>query len=461
MRKFFQLLLQAVKGEETDYTKGNINRAIILLSVPMVLEMVMESLFLVADVFFVSRLGHEAVSILGLTESILMLMESIAIGLGMAATAIVARRIGEKDEEGARVGAIQAVILGFTLSIIIAGLGVYFSKEILSLMSGDEALAEYGQGYFSIMFGFNITLMMIFVLNSIFRGAGDAAIAMKILWIANGINIILDPCFIFGLGPFPELGLEGAAVATNIGRGTAVLLQLFVLFNGRSLIKVTFKNFKLHLTTIKKLLRLAITASFQFLISTASWVFMVKIISGFGSEAMAGYTIAFRVIVFTVLPSWGLAMAAATLVGQNLGAGEFDRAEKSVWKCAFYNMCFLAIVSLVFFIFARQFIMIFDQDPEVVKNGILALRIICLSYIFFAYGMVISQAFNGAGDTTTPTIINFVAFWIVQIPIAYGLAVTLNFGPSGVYWAIVISNCLSAIIGVIVFKKGKWKQVIV
>lgn len=459
IKKLIKHLGIALKGEVADFTVGNINKALFYLSVPMVLEMVMESLFLIVDVFWVAKLGTNAVATIGITESILMLMESIAIGLAMAITAIVARRIGEKDKEGAARSGIQGIFIGILASTIIAIVGFIYAKEILTLMGGEPELVIEGFKYTRTMLGFNITLMMIFLLNAVFRGAGDAKWAMYTLWIANIINIILDPMLIFGWGPFPELGLEGAAIATNIGRGAGVVFQLFILLNGMSLIRVGKRHLKLKWETISSILNIGATGCLQFLIGTASWIFMVRLISEFGSPALSGYTIAIRIIVFTILPSWGLANAAATLVGQNLGAKKPDRAETSVWRAAFANMLFLAIIGLIFFIFAKEFIQIFDTNPEVVKNGVMALRIICLGYVFYAFGMVIAQSFNGAGDTLTPTIINFACFWMLQIPLAWFLSQKLEMGPAGVYWAISICNSILAVLMIIFFRRGKWKQV--
>ena len=459
IKKLFKYIILAIKGKNVDLTNISINKALVLLAVPMMLEMVMESLFLIVDVYWVARLGQNAVATVGLTESVIMLMESMAIGIAMALTAMVARRIGEKDVEGAAKAAVTGVSLAVITSLIIAVLGFVFAKDILRLMGGEPELVEEGYKYTRTMLGFNITLMLIFVLNAIFRGTGDAKWAMYTLWLANIINLILDPCLIFGWGPFPELGLHGAAIATNIGRGTGALFQLFILFNGLTLIRFGWRHIKIHWETLKKIMRIASTGCLQFLIGTASWIFMVRFIAEFGSAALSGYTIAIRIIIFTILPSWGMANAAATLVGQNLGAKEPLRAEKSVWRAAFVNMVFLAIISVIFFIFAKEFILFFDDDPEVLKNGVMALRIICLGYVFYAFGMVIGQAFNGAGDTVTPTIINLFTFWLLQIPLAYILAFALDLGPAGVYWAISICNSILAVISILVFRKGKWKKI--
>jgi putative MATE family efflux protein len=461
MKKIFSLIALALKGSEEDLTKISINRAIILLAIPMILEMVMESLFAVVDIYFVGMISEEAIGVVGLTESVLMIVYSLAIGLMTAAMAMVSRRIGEKNPESASVVAVQAIAIAVFISAIIGFIGVYYAREILQLMGGSETLVKEGVGYTQIIFGTNVVIMLIFLLNGIFRGAGNAAIAMRILWLSNGLNILLDPLFIFGIGPFPELGVQGAAVATSIGRGTGVLVQLYVLFNGKSIIKITAKHLKIVWGIIGNIIRVASGSTIQFLIASASWLFIMRIISvNFSESVLAGYIISIRVIIFTILPSWGLANAAATLVGQNLGAQQPERAERSVWTSAFYNMLFLLSISIVFFTLARPIISIFSQNPEVIDAGITSLRIICAGYIFFAYGMVISQAFNGAGDTFTPTLINIVAFWMVQLPLAYFM-VEWGFGTKGVYWSIAIGESVLALICIYVFRLGRWKKVVV
>ncbi|MCP3933234.1 MAG: MATE family efflux transporter [Bacteroidetes bacterium] len=459
MDKVLKGIWDAMKGTEKDFTSGSINRAIFLLSVPMVLEMVMESLFAVVDVFFVSQISVNAVATVGLTEAVLTVIYSIAFGLSMAATAMVARRIGEEDPEKASVAAAQSIIIAVVISCILGVSGFLFAEDILRLMGGDETLIAEGVGYTKIMFASNLIIMLLFLMNGIFRGAGDANLAMWTLWISNGLNIILDPCFIFGIGPFPELGVTGAAVATTIGRGVGVLFQLFIFFKGTSLVKVAWGHFMIKWEVIRKLIKVSSGGAGQHLISSCSWVFLMRIVSLFGSEVVAGYTIAIRLIIFTILPSWGMANAAATLVGQNLGAGKPERAETSVWRSAFFNMGFLTLTGVFFFLFAENFIRFFHHEERVVQAGVVSLQIICLGFVFFSYGMVLSQAFNGAGDTRTPTIINLFCFWLVEIPLAYLLAVSLQFGPSGVYWAIAVSEALLAITAIIVFKKGKWKLV--
>lgn len=457
--KTLKTIWQAIKGEEYDYTTGSVNKAIVLLAIPMMLEMVMESFFAITDVFFVSRLGQEAVATVGLTESVIMIIESLAIGLSAAATAMVSRRIGEKKPKEASNTAYQAVILCLILAIVLGLAGWFFAPQVLTLLGGDENVVRIGSGYTRTMLGFNVTVMMLFVLNAIFRGAGNAAIAMRALWLANGINIILDPCLIFGLGPFPELGLEGAAIATNIGRGTGVLFQLYILLKGSGIVKFSKEVAFVSRKTMWRLLEIGAGGAGQFLISTASWIFLVRIIAIFGSAALAGYTIAFRIIVFSILPSWGLANATSTLVGQNLGANRPDRSEKTVWRAAHFNGIFLALISVIYFITADTLVGFFDKDPVVLSFGVDALKIICCGYIFFSYGMVVSQAFNGAGDTRTPTLINIFVFWMVQIPLSYILAVMLGLGAKGVFIAISISLSLWAVVAIVLFRRGKWKEV--
>ena len=459
--KLYKNTLLAIRGGDHDYTKGSINKAIFLLSVPMVLEMAMESLFAVVDVFFVSRIGENAVATIGLTETVLMIIYSLAIGISMGATAMVARRVGEKDPEKATEAAVQSIVLAGSLSILLGILGLIFAEDILRLMGGEEDLIAEGVMYTRLMLAGNITIMLLFLFNAIFRGAGDASIAMRSLWIANGCNIILDPCFIFGFGFFPELGVFGAAVATNIGRGIGVAYQVYNLLKGNGVIKILWRHLEILPDIILRLFKVSLGGVAQFLIASASWIFLVRIIAQFGSDALAGYTIAIRVIIFTILPSWGIANAAATLVGQNLGAGFPDRAEKSVWRSAKYNMFFLLSVSIAFFILAPQILQFFSENEAVILHGSACLRIICLGYVFFAYGMVISQSFNGAGDTKTPTIINFFCFWLLQIPLAYCLSILMDWGTDGVFWAVAISESILAMVAIYVFKLGRWKKMVI
>ncbi len=459
IRRFGKLFREAINGSEQEYTTGSIDRAIFLLSVPMVLEMLMEGLFAIVDIFFVSKLGKEATATVGLTEVVITQVMALALGLSMATTAMVARRIGEKDREGANVAAAQAIFIGIIVCAVIALIFYFTSSDILRFMGGSEELIRTGNGYTRILLTGSSTLFFLFLLNAIFRGAGNAAIAMRTLWLANGVNIVLDPLLIFGIGPFPEMGVTGAAVATTIGRGIGVCYQLYHLFNGKGLIHLQRRHFVWVGDIIKRLVTVGSTGVLQFAIATLSWLFIIKIIALFGDAAVAGYSIGIRIIIFTILPAWGMASAASTLVGQNLGAMQPERAEKSVWRSAFFNMIFLTTISIMFLILAPVIIPLFSKEPEVIYHGILCLRIICLGYIFYAYGMVIGQAFNGAGDTVTPTWINFVAFWVLQIPICYTLAKILNWGPVGVYWGIAISESLLAVIAVFIFRRGKWKTV--
>ncbi len=456
---YLSLFKSAVAGEEKEFTTGSINRAIFMLSIPMILEMIMESLFAVVDVFFVGKLGVDAVATVGLTESMLTIIYSVGIGFSMAATAVVSRRIGEKNPDGAAHAGMQAIYLSLGVSLLISVIGVLFAEDLLLLMGADEKLVAENYRYTQIMLGSNFVIMLLFMINGIFRGAGDASIAMRSLWLANILNIILCPTLIYGVGPIPALGLTGAALATTIGRGSGVLYQLYHLFKGKGIIRVRAAHMNLDLPIIANLVKIASGGTAQFLIASASWIFLIRILSDFGSNALAGYTIAIRVIVFAILPAWGMANAAATLVGQNLGAGQPERAERSVWRTAFFNMLFLGFITVVFFVAAEPIIGFFSQDREVLYFGTLCLKIVCLGYIFYAYGMVISSSFNGAGDTRTPTILNFFGFWLFQIPLAYLIAVTFKGGPSGVFWAISIAESAIAIVAILLFRRGTWKTV--
>ena len=458
---FFSLLKQALKGDEhQDYTSMGIDRAIFLLSVPMVLEMSMESLFAVFDAFWVSRLNdNSALATVGLTESVLTIVYSIGMGVSIAATAMIARRVGEKDIKAAGVAAVQAIYVGLAISLIVSLVGLFFSEDILRLMGADEKLIANHAGYTRWMLGGNITIMMLFLINGIFRGAGDASIAMRSLILSNILNIVLGPVFIFGVGPIPAMGVEGAAIATTFGRGSGVLFQLYHLFYGKSQIRIHRANITFDLGIVKRLLKVSTGSAGQFLIASGSWIFLVAILQSFGDDAVAGYFLAIRLIIFAILPAWGMSNASATLVGQNLGAGHPDRAEKSAWRTAFLNMLFLGSVTVVFLIFAEPLLSLFSSDPVVVKSGIQCLQIISLGYVFYAYGMVISQSFNGAGDTRTPTLINLFGFWLFQIPLAYVLAVVLEIGSPGVYVAISVAESSIAVAGILIFRKGGWKGV--
>ncbi len=458
-KTFKDLFGQAIRGDIKEFTSGSIDKAIFLLSVPMVLEMLMEGLFALVDIFFVAKLGKEAAATIGLTEVIMTQVIALALGLSMAITAMVARRIGEKDEEGACVASMQAIFIGVIICTIIAVVFFFTADDLLRFMGGSPELVAMGSGYTQILLTGSSTLFFLFLLNAIFRGAGDAALAMRTLWLANGINIILDPMLIFGVGPFPELGIEGAAIATTIGRGIGVGYQVYHLVNGKNRIHLLRRHFRWVGSLVLRLIKVASTGVLQFVIATASWLFIARIIAFFGDAAIAGYSIGIRIVIFSILPAWGMASAVSTLVGQNLGAGLPDRAEKSVWRSAFFNMIFLTSISVIFIFTAPLLIPFFTTDAEVIHQGVLCLRIICLGYVFYAYGMVIGQAFNGAGDTVTPSLINFVAFWMLQIPLSYVLSKSLGWGPEGVYWAIAISESFLALLAVAVFRKGTWKTV--
>ncbi len=456
----FSLFKQAVTGTEQNFTEGSINRAIFLLSIPMILEMAMESLLAVVDIFFISILGNNnAVTAVGLTESVIAIVYSIAMGLGMAATAMVARRIGEKDGPGAAIAAVNALYIGFVLSLLFSIAGFIYYEDILRLMGASQDIIDVGAGYTKWMLTGNITIMSLFIINAIFRGAGNAAIAMQSLWIANILNMILDPIFIFGWGPIPAMGVEGAAIATNIGRGAGVLYQLYFLAGKKGIIKIHKENIKVDGKIIVRLLKVSAGNIGQFLISTTSWLFLSRIIVNFGSAAFAGYQFSIRIIMFTILPSWGMANAAATLVGQNLGAGQPDRAEKSVWTAGYLNMIFLGLISIIFFFISEPIMSIFSSNAEVVQYGTQCLRIVTFGYVFYGYGMVIIQAFNGAGDSRTPTILNLFGYWLFQIPLAYVMAMKLDFGASGAFWAIAIAESAMAVVAIIIFRQGRWKMV--
>jgi putative MATE family efflux protein len=423
----------------------------------MVLEMMMESVFAVVDIFFVSKLGSNAVATVGLTESMLTIVYAISIGLSMATTAVVSRRIGEKNAAGAAEATVQAIMVGILVSIVIAIPGIFYASGLLRLMGASEEIIASGSIFTAIMISSNVIIMLLFIINAVFRGAGDAAYAMRILWIANLINIILDPCLILGLGPFPELGVTGAAVATAIGRGTGVIFQFVLLLKRGGRIRIFKEQIRLNLSVMKRLLRLSLGGIGQFIIATSSWIGLMRIMAVFGSEALAGYTIAIRIIVFSILPSWGMSNAAATLVGQNLGAKKPERAEKSVWLSALVNMIFLCCIALFFITYPELLVRFFTQEEKVVSIGAQCLRFLSYGYIFYAFGMVMTQAFNGAGDTTTPTVMNLICFWLVEIPLAYILALQLDLAEKGVFLSIIISESLLGILGIMIFRRGKWK----
>jgi len=449
----------AIAGNQEDFTTGSMRKAIFMLAIPMILEMLMESTFALVDIIFVSQISVNAVATVGLTESVITLLYAVAIGLSMSATAVVARRTGEKDKPGAAKAAVQAIFLGAAVAVIIGIIGIIYPKEILGLMGAEESLIAEGYGYTRILIGGNITIMLLFLINAVFRGAGDASVAMWTLVLSNGLNIILDPIFIFGLGPIPAYGVEGAAIATTIGRGVAVIGQFMILFFGWGRIKIGIKNFVINLPVMWSLIKVSLGGIGQFLIGTSSWVFLMRLVSEFGSEVLAGYTISIRVMMFTLMPAWGMSNAAATLVGQNLGAKRPERAEISVWKTGKYNAIFMAVISVIYLIFAKYIIGLFSDVADVVNYGALSLQVIAAGYIFYAYGMVVTQSFNGAGDTRTPTVINFFCFWVFQLPFAYLAAFTFDWGPSGIFIAITLAEILIAMVSVWLFRKGKWKTV--
>ncbi|MGE0128863.1 MAG: MATE family efflux transporter [Blastocatellales bacterium] len=455
---FWATLREAVRGSEQDFTEGGIGRAIFLLSVPMVLEMLMESLFGIVNVYWVAHLGKEQAAAVGITEALLTIVFAVAIGLSMGTTAMVARRIGEKDPEGAARVAEQSILLGVLISIPFGAVGVLFSKQVFQVMNAEAGVTAVGGGYMSVIIGANVVIMLLFLINAIFRGAGDAAIAMRALWIGNLINLVLDPCLIFGLGPFPELGVTGSAIATTIGRGCAVIYQFTRLFGGHSRVPVRLDRMLPDLGLMKNLMRISLGGMFQFLVATSAWMALMSIIGQFGAAAQAGYTIAIRIIVVAILPSWGMSNAAATLVGQNLGAQKPERADKSVWLAGHSNAVFLAGVAIVFILFPEFLIRIFTDDQTVIPYGVAALRYISYGYVFYGYGMVIAAAFNGAGDTWTPTVLNLFCFWVIQIPLAYTLAKYTGLGTTGVFLAITIAESALAVVAMLVFRQGRWKE---
>src|SRR5205809_6187361 len=448
---------EAVRGSHQDFTTGSLNRAILLLAIPMVLEMVLESLFAVVDVFWVGRLGADAVATVGLTESLLSLVFAIGLGLSLSTTAMVARRIGEKDPAAAAVAGVQAITLGLTVAVLVGAPCVFCAPQLLRLMGASPEIIRVGSGYARIALGGGGVIVMLFLNNAIFRGAGDAAIAMRLLWVSNIINLVLDPCLIFGLGPFPRLGVTGAALATFTGRSIGVMYQFYRLLHGSERIRVLRRHIRLNFAVLLRLLRVSLTGILQFAIAHTSWIGLVRIVSMFGSAALAGYTIAIRIVIFAILPSWGLSNAAATLVGQNLGAKQPDRAETSVWRTGFYNMLFLGGVGVFFILFAEPIVRLFTHDPAVVPLGTSCLRILSYGNVGYAYGMVMLQAFNGAGDTVTPTIVNLFGFWLLEIPLAWWLALRAGFASNGVFFSIVIAEAAIAGAGVLLFRRGRWK----
>ncbi|HEX6227742.1 MAG TPA: MATE family efflux transporter [Chryseolinea sp.] len=458
-RSNWQALKDAIRGTEADYTKIDLKRAIFLLAVPMILELIMESTFAVVDIYFVGKLGPSAVATVGLTETYLYLLYSLAMGLAMAVTAIVARRIGEKKKDAAGAAAIQSIFLALLCSVPFMVAGIFFSKDLLTLMGADEWSIAHGYQYTQWMLGGNFVIVLLFVINAIFRGAGDAAIAMRVLWIANTVNIILDPILIFGWGPIPAMGIEGAAIATFIGRSTGVAIQLWTLFRGGHHIQVKRDQVYWDSATIINIIKTSLGGIGQMIVAMTSWIFLMRILSGVGSDAVAGATIALRIMMFTLMPAWGLSNAAATLVGQNLGAGHPERAESSVWKIGFYNTIFLFLVSIIYFVFNDNLMRIFTADAQVISIGAEWLRILSYSYIVYGWWMVSGQAFNGAGDTKTPTKINLVFFWLIQIPLSYFLAIQWGWQHSGVFWGVFISETSVGLFTLWLFSRGGWKNV--
>jgi putative MATE family efflux protein len=458
VRSWWSIVRASLRGEAHDYTSGSLTRAIWLLAIPMVLEMTMESTFAIVDVFFVSRLGDEAVAAVGVTESMLTIVYAFGIGLAMATTALVARRIGERNVDGAVRGATAAIALGVGIGLVLGLPCLAFAPELLRLMGTEPAVVETGAGYTRAVLGGNLVVLLLYLNNAIFRGAGDPALAMRVLAIANGINVVLDPCLIFGLGPFPELGVTGAGIATLVGRGAGVGYQLWMLRRGAGRIALRGPAARIERPIVAELVRLSLGGVAQLLIATASWVALMRIVAPFGKEALAGYTIAIRIVVFALMPAWGLGNAAATLVGQNLGAERPERAERSVWLTGLYNMAFMGAVTVVFLACAPALVRIFTEKPETHALGVSALRILAYGYVFYAWGMVIAQAFNGAGDTLTPTRLNFLCFWCFQIPLAWTLARPLELGPPGVFWAVCVSESVLAVSAMLLFRRGRWKE---
>ena len=448
---------EALRGSRRNYTEGPIGRAIFILAIPMVLEMVMESVFVVCDVFFVSKVGPDAVATVGLTESLLAIVYTIAMGLSIGVSATVARRTGEHDSEGASWTAVQGIALGLIVALVLGVAGAIFAPSLLGLMGASPDVIASGSMFTRVMLGGNASVLLLFLINGVFRGAGDAQLSMRTLWLANAINIALGPCLIFGLGPFPKLGVTGAAIATTTGRSIGVLFGMSQFFRRSGRVHIHRRHLKLDPKVMLRLVKLSGSGTFQVLVGTASWIGLVRILATFGSTALAGYTIAIRIVLFALLPSWGMSNAAATMVGQALGARKPDRAERAVWMAGFYNLCFLGAVSLLFFFGARGIVSLFTQDAGVAEFARTGLRVIAIGFVLYAYGMVLSQAFNGAGDTWTPTWLGLFSFWLFEIPLAYVLAIHLGFGPFGVFIAIPVAFSVYAIAALVMFRRGSWK----
>ncbi len=456
-RQTWSDIRESLSGTELDFTTGRLGRALLLLSIPMVLEMVMESIFALADIFFVSRLGSGAVATVGITESLMTVVYALGAGLGVGTTALISRRIGEKDREKASLTAFQAIFTGFLVALPISLLGVLYAQNFLRLMGAGPEIVESGFSYTAIMIGGNLVIVWLFIINAVFRSAGDAAISLRVLLLANALNIILDPLLIFGIGPFPEMGIKGAAIATTTGRGLAVLYQFYLLFRGNARVHLLRRHLVAAPAVIWKLVRLSLGGIGQNIIATSSWIGLMRITAEFGSHVLAGYTIAIRILIFAMLPAWGLSNAAATLTGQNLGAGQPERAERSVWLTSRVNMIFLGLVAVFLAINPALFIRIFIDDAGVIRAGAQCLRILSYGFVFYALGMVMVQAFNGAGDTLTPTLLNLLCFWIIEIPLAALLAFSLGLEQQGVYIAIAMSESLMSLLAWFLFRRGKWK----
>ena len=458
IRGALTVVLNALRGRGGDPTKGPLTGAILFLAIPMVLEMAMESVFAVVDIFFVSRLGAPSIAAVGLTESLMTIVYTVAMGLSIGVTATVSRRVGEGDPDAAGAATAQGMILGAVIAGVIGVVGAWQADELLRLMGATEEVVAVGTGYARTLLGFNGIILMLFLLNAAFRGAGDAAIAMRVLWLANGMNIVLDPLLIFGIGPFPEMGVTGAAVATTIGRGTAVCVQVWTLFRLSDRLRIRAAHFRARPAVILRLVRLSATGTFQIFVGMASWVGLVRVIAEFGPEALAGYTVAIRIVIFALLPAWGLSNAAATMVGQNMGAGLPDRAEQAVWKASWMSFVFLGSTGLVFLIFAPQLVGFFGVDPTTADWAVGGLRIIAAGFFFYGHGMTLSAAFNGAGDAWTPTWLNVVCFWAWEIPLAWSLAYPAGWGPNGVFTAVAVAYTTLAILAAILFRRGRWKE---
>jgi len=448
---------ESISDNEIDFTVGPIGRALGLLAIPMMLEMAMEAIFAVVDIAFVSRLGTNAIAAVGLTEALITVLYAVAIGLGMAVTAMVARRIGAQDRDAAARVTGQAIYVGGVLAIVIGICGVIYAADLLRMMGASEDVIAEGQGFMAMLLGGSASILYLFLLNAAFRGAGDAPVALRSLTLANAINIGLDPCLIFGLGPFPEMGVTGAAVATTIGRGVGVMYLVYSLFGGNGRLQLQLKHLLPAPQLMLRMIRISAGGIGQFLISTSSWIAVMRIVAMYGSAPIAAYTVGLRLIEFALLPAWGLGNAAATLVGQNLGAEKPERAERSVWRASKYNAIFMAAIGIVMIALAPQIVSLFSTEPEVIHYGTSCLRILGVGYPMYAVGMIIIQALNGAGDTTTPSIMNFICFWLLQIPLAYWLATAVGLGPNGVFLAIVIAESILTVMGVAVFRTGKWR----